>query len=417
MLTAILAVSALLSLVAAILFQAPELLERDKVLTDFDAFYVAGLMANEGRAAEAYQATEMLAAQEAFTGTTSFMPWAYPPPYTLLVKGLARLPIGYAYLLFTWTSFIFYLLVLRRIAGDRLPGVLIAILPTIVLIMRTGQNGFLTAGLVGTFLLAFNQRRAVAGVPLGLMIIKPHLAAGIGLLALLGRRWMAMAIAAAIVLAAALAATAAFGLGIWEAFRGGMSEAGQFLVLGYYPLFRMISLYAAVWASGGPVALAFAVQAIGALAGIGLLLYVWSRNFAPRFVAAAACATSLFVSPYGYDYDLPILGLGLAFVLPDLLSLSRPKELTGLLLLSWIATGYGLALNAVLEAFPGNESEVVTKLGTDVFPSLGGPALVLLIVACCAILRRGGEAMVLADPPEAEGMPAHPAGRAELEPA
>jgi hypothetical protein len=385
------AVSALLSLVSAMLFGAPELLGREKVLTDFDAFYVAGLMANEGRAAEAYEATEMLLAQHAFTGTRSFMPWAYPPPYTLLVKGLAQLPIGYAYLLFVWTTFAFYLAVVRRIAGEYLPGVLIAILPTVVLMVRTGQNGFLTAGLIGCFLLAFQHRRAVAGVPLGLMIIKPHLAVGIALLALLGRRWTAMAIAAGIVVAAALVSTAAFGLEIWEAFRGGVREAGQFLVLGYYPLYRMISLYAGVWASGGAVWLAFAVQACGAIAGIGLLLYVWFKRFAPRFVAAAACGASLFVSPYGYDYDLPTLGVGIAFVLPDIIRRARRWQLLVLLALSWIATGYGLALNSVLEVWPNSEvDDVVTDLGKDFFPSLGGPALLLLMIGACAILRREG---------------------------
>jgi hypothetical protein len=399
-LIAILAASAVLALVSAVLFQAPGVLGREKVLTDFDAFYVAGTMANRGEAAETYKATEMIIAQQAFTGTRSFMPWSYPPPFTLFVKGLAQMPIGLAYLLFVGSSFVFYLLVLRRIAGRYLPGVLVAILPTILLTVRTGQNGFLTAGLIGCFLLAFAQKRTVAGVPLGLMIIKPHFAAGIALLALMGGRWKTMAVAASIVAATLVVATAAFGTGIWPAFFGGMSEAGQFLMMGYYPLFRMSSIYASVWTLGGSVGLAFILQAIGALAGLGVLVYVWRVRYEPHIVAAAACAASLLVSPYNYDYDLTILGLGIAFVLPDIVERVRRWELAGLLFLSWLATGYGLALNTVLEGSESGRDRIVTSLGTEIHPSLTAPALLLLMAAGCVVLRRAGPAAATTTPPE-----------------
>lgn len=90
-------------------------------------------------------------------------------------------------------------------------------------------------------------------------------------------------------------------------------------------------------------------------------------------LAAAACAMSLFVSPYNYDYDLTILGPAIAFVLPDIIVRARSAELVGLLLLSWFATGYGFA---------------VASLGESEWPSLTAPALVLLVVAAAAILRR-----------------------------
>jgi len=388
-LIAVLAVSAVLALVAAVLFQAPGLLGRDKVLTDYDAFYVAGLMAQRGEAAEAYSAAEMMAAQEAATGTRSFMPWTYPPPYTLFVEALAALPIGLSYLLFIGASFAFYFAVLRRIAGEYLPGVLIAILPTIVLTVRTGQNGFLTGGLIGCFLLAFAQRHAVAGVPLGLMIIKPHLAAGIALLALFGRRWGVVAIAAAVVIAALAAATLAFGWGIWPAFMGGVREAGEFLTAGYYPLFRMSSIYASLRSFHAPAPVAFALQAAGAILALGLFVRLWLRGAEPRFLAAAACAASLFVSPYAYDYDMTILGVGIAFVLPDLLARARRAELVGLLLLTWFVTGYGIGLNSFLESDLSGVSDVVTSLGV----SLTAPALILLLAAGYAVLRRPAAAV------------------------
>lgn len=372
-LIAALAVSAMLALVSAVLFQAPGLLGRDKVLTDFDAFHIAGAMASHGQAEATYRASEMLAAQQAIAGDHLLLPWTYPPPYMLFVAGLAQLPVGLAYLLFVGASLLFYLMVLRRIAGDHLPGTLIAVLPAMLLTVRTGQNGFLIAGLIGAFLLAYPARRAGAGLPLGLMCIKPHLAAGIGLLALFGRRWIVMAVAAGVVLAAALASTLVFGPGIWTAFLGGVREAGDFLAAGYYQLPRMTSVYACVRSLGAPASVAFLLHGLGALVAVGLFLRLWRRGGEPRVLAAAACAMSLFVSPYNYDYDLTILGLAIAFVLPDLISRARSGELAGLLLLSWFATGYGFA---------------VASLGESEWPSLTAPALALLIAAAAAILER-----------------------------
>lgn len=380
----ILVALSLLAIVSAVSLQAPDLLGRKKVLTDFDAFYVAGTMARHGQAAEAFQATKMRAAQQEIDGNKGFMPWTYPPPYMIIVEGLARMPIGAAYLLFISVSFLFYLWVLWRIAGDHLPGVLIAILPAVVLTVRCGQNAFLTGGLVGAFLLAFSQKRAVAGIPLGLMVIKPHIAAGIALLALLGKRWTTMAMAAAIVVVAVVGSIAAFGLGIWPAFFGAVHEAGQFLSKGYYLLFRMSSVYASIKTLGGPTDIAFILQGVSALAGIGLVLHVWRCGYDRRIIAAAACAASLLVSPYNYDYDLTLLGVAAAFVLRDIIKLAGPSELTALLFLSWTATGYGIGLSTVLE----RTESAATELKPATEWSLIAPALLLLLTIAFAILRR-----------------------------
>lgn len=383
-LTAFVLVGLLMLPLVAVTFQAPELLGRDKVLTDFDAFHIAGTMALQGHAADAYQARLMLAMQQVTTGTGSFMPWTYPPPYTLMMQALAHLPIGTAYLLFVLPSALFYGAVLRRIAGPWLPGVLIAILPVVLLLLRTGQNGFLTGGLIGWFLLACIEPRKTAGVPLGVMIIKPHLAAGISLLALLERRWTAMAIAAAIVAAALAAATLAYGLAIWPAFLGSVREASVFLAAGFYPLHRMTSIYATAWSLGAPASLALAIHLAGAIAALVLLVLAWWSKAPPRILAAATCAASLLVSPYNYDYDLTILGLAIAFAFPALLEKARPAECAGLLVLAWFATGYGLIAQLGKELTSGTASDLEPAKEL----ALAAPALIVLLIWASLILRR-----------------------------
>ena len=384
---AIIAVLSGLALVSAILFQAPQILGAEKALTDFDAFHVAGRLALEGRAEDAYRVRTMLAAQNRITGTVGFMPWTYPPPFTMLVKGLAILPIGLAFMLFIAPTFALYLVVVRRIAGALLPGVLIVMLPTLLLMMRTGQNGFLTGGLIGLFLLAHLARRAGAGLPLGLMVLKPHLAMGITLITLMERRWAAVAIAAVTVLGLLLVSTLTLGLPVWQGFADGVRESSGFLRDGHYRLFRMTSLYATTYTLGAGPALAMAVHAAGALAAITLLVLAWRRNAEPRLLAAIACCTSLFVSPYNYDYDLTILGLAAAFVLPDLLQRTRPLEQLGLVLLAWSATGYGMTCSILTgDSVPGVDPGQPDRGGG--IPALMAPLLLLLIACVARALQR-----------------------------
>lgn len=384
LLMAVLLVSIPLVAISAIRFQAPHLLMQAKVMTDFDAFYVAGTMASQGRAHATYRAVETFAAQQEITGTQSFMPWTYPPPALLLTQGLAALPIGVAYALFILLSFCAYLIVLRRIANEYLPGVLIATIPTVVLTLRTGQNGFLIAALAGAFLLGWLRQRPAAGLALGLMVIKPHLAAGLALLSLLSRRWTTMLLAAVTAILALGIATAALGIGIWPAFMGGVREAGIFLSEGYYPLFRMVSVYAFFRSLGVSPDMAFALHGIGTLLALVTLIVVWRKRCAGRIVAATACMASLFVSPYAYDYDLTLMGLAIALVLRDILERTTFRELAGLFLLSWFVAGYGLFFSAFLELLGSGTADLQRSAQW----SLASPALIALVICFARILRR-----------------------------
>jgi hypothetical protein len=360
---------------SAVRFQAPQLLGLAKELTDFDAFHIAGTLAGQGRIADAYDAAAMMRAQHEISSTSSFMPWTYPPPFTLLVEGLARLPIGWSFVLFTLASFGFYAGVLRRIAGEWLVPVLIVLLPIVMLNLRTGQNGFLVAGLIGAFLIAWRENRPIAGLPLGLLIIKPHLAVGVGLMALLGRRWNVVGMAAGVVLAAAGLATWAFGFAVWADFLSAVQEAGAFLADGYYPMFRMSSVYATLLTLGLPSQAALAGHAAVALVAVGGLTWTALARVAFAHRAALVCVLSLFVSPYNYDYDLAILGIALAFVLPELAERASPAALGGLMALAWATGGYGIIAN-------GFQPDAVA--GDRLSEAGGFAAICLFLMPLCA---------------------------------
>lgn len=368
----------LLMVSAAIRFQAPELLGAAKILTDFDAFHIAGTLAARGDVEAAYDAVRMMDAQAELANVRSFMPYTYPPPFTLIADGLARLPIGSAYALFALAGFGLYLAVLRRIAGEGLGLVLIVLMPTLMLNLRTGQTGFLVAGLVGAFLLAWRGNRAIAGLPLGLLIIKPHLAVGAGLLALFGRRWDVVAIAAGVVAAAMGLATLAYGLGVWSAFFGAVREAGTFLAAGHYPMYRMSSAYAFLLTIGVPAPAALTAHFAFAAAAAGALIWTALARIAFRHRAALVCVLSLFISPYNYDYDLAMLGIALAFVLPDLAARASRPALAGIIALSWATGGYGMAINTfAVETTVSIESNAELAHLAATFP---------LLLALCALV-------------------------------
>ena len=316
-------------------------LVRPRGLMDFDSFHLVARLFWSGQIRSAYHLPSLVALQESLLGLKGRMPWTYPPQFALLLAPLAFLPLGMAYLLFTGLSLTAYLALLKRIAGTSFVPVLMVTFPCLLVTIGSGQNGFLTGALIGLACLGFANRRAVTGVPLGLMIIKPHLAIAFALYAIADRRWDVVLTAAATVILSMIVTTAILGFGIWTAFFGGIREASTFLSEGLYPLFRMVSLYASFRSLGVPAAPAMAVQLLSGC--LALTAVVWaSRHFAQRQALGVAAMASLLVSPYAYDYDMPIFAVGLALLHGDIVHLASTRERLTVYGLIAFSSGVGL---------------------------------------------------------------------------
>lgn len=87
--------------------------------------------------------------------------------------------------------------------------------------------------LIDCFLLAIPANKAKVEIPFGLMILKPHLAAGIALVAMFERRWSAIGSAAAIAIASSALYTVAMGPGIRRKFMEALRESSHFLAEGF----------------------------------------------------------------------------------------------------------------------------------------------------------------------------------------
>jgi hypothetical protein len=353
-------------------------------LADFDAFHIVAQRVWRGDLDLVYRFEELMKMQIA-AGGSKFMPWTYPPQFDLMLAPFAFLPTGLAYLLFTAVTLALYVLTLRAIAGDNLAMVLVILFPALAITIGCGQNGFLTGMLIGVVCLNVERRQWLAGLALGAMIIKPHLAVAAGLYLLLTRRWAAVGVAALMVLVSSLVCTLVFGWQIWTAWLGAIRESASYLEQGLYPLSRMISSYAAFYTAGGAAKGAFWGQAI--VAGLALLAVVLAalRGPSPAFALGVSAIVSVMISPYAYDYDLPMLGIGLALLLPDLKRVASPRERSIFYGLILVAGAYGLLQSARLAVQYGQKVD----LDQHFAPAIAGLALMALLGLLLKMLLRG----------------------------
>ncbi len=351
-------------------------------LVDFDAYYIAGQLAQRGEIEKAYHFDRMVEVQKSLAGVQAFLPWTYPPQFDLIAALLACFSCGFAYSLFISASLAAYFLTLRRIASENYVPVLIVIFPALIINIRCGQNGFLTGALIGLTCLYLRKRSALAGVPLGLLIIKPHLAIALAIYTVANRRWKTAAVALTTATATTVAATLILGTSVWAAFFHGIQEASIFLEHGFYPLFRMVSFYSVVRSLGLPASLAMIGQVIVAVVVLALIVIASYRSSVQQALGLTAIA-SLLISPYAYDYDLPIMGVGLTLLLPDFIRFGSKFERASLYTLSFFACGFGLASTFVLGWHTSTK-----MLGEDTSLSVAGLALLAVFGLSWRLVQR-----------------------------
>ncbi len=357
-------------------------------LVDFDDFYIVGQLVWRGEIEKAYHFLTMSQLQKTISETEFFLPWTYPPQFDLIVAPLALLPLGLAYCLFITGTLTAYLLTLRRIAAENFVPVLLLLCPAIVITIKCGQNGFLTGTLIGLTCLGLQNRSPLAGLPLGLMVIKPHLAVAFAVYTLVNRRWGAAFVAALTVVVTSVIATVVLGTNVWIAFFDGAKEARVFLEQGLYQLFRMVSPFAVALSLGFSAFTAMIVQAL--VAGLALIaVVIASRRFSLRQSLGVTAIASLLISPYAYDYDLPILGIAFAWLLPDLTRLGTDRERLALYGLSLFACCFSIAQLARSPSSGTSEGPM--------YVSLSGLALVAILGVTWRVLSRGEGRIVVAE--------------------
>jgi hypothetical protein len=177
-----------------------------------------------------------------------------------------------------------------------------------------GQNGFLTAALLGGALHLLDRRPWLAGVLIGLLAYKPQFGVLIPLALLASQRWSSIAAAIATVAALVAVSFAALGGGVWHAFVDSMNFT-QTVVLeqGGTGWEKIQSAFSAARNWGAGVHAAYAIQIALGLSLAASLAWLWRSEAAFELKASALATASLLATPYVLDYDMVVLAVAIAF--------------------------------------------------------------------------------------------------------
>jgi arabinofuranan 3-O-arabinosyltransferase len=288
------------------------------IANDFVNVWAAGQLARDGQAAAAYDWTLHRAAEVRAVGYDfdGYYGWHYPPPAFFFAAALATLPYLVAAAVWLLATLAAYAAAIAGILGLR-TGVLFALgFPAAIWNVTAGQNGFLTAALIGGTLGLLERHPALAGVCLGLLTYKPQFGLLFPIVLIADRRWLTIAVAALVALLLAALSWLAFGSASWAAFVQWAPISNRVLIdqdaLDWY---RLQSVFALVRAHGGSETLAWIVQgALSLLLAVGLA-WLWKSRAAFELKAAALAAGALLATPYLFMYDMVVLAVAVAFLL------------------------------------------------------------------------------------------------------
>jgi hypothetical protein len=284
--------------------------------TDFSNVYAAGALSWQGRAAEAYEPARQHAAEKAvFDGReVPFYGWHYPPFFFAVAVVVAAFPYAWGLAIWLAASLAAYLPVTRAILPRRETLLIAAAFPAVFVNIGHGQNGFLTAALLGGALHLLDRRPWLAGLLIGVLAYKPQFGVLIPIALLAGGRWNAIAAALATVAAPLAVSFVTLGGGVWHAFADSMNFT-QTVVLeqGSTGWEKIQSVFSAVRMWGAGVHTAYAVQTALALMLAASLAWLWQSDAAFELKASALATGSLLATPYVLDYDLVVLAVAIVF--------------------------------------------------------------------------------------------------------
>ena len=329
------------------------------IATDFINVFAAGRMVLDGHPALAYdwdlqKQIELDVLRQDFVG---YFAWHYPPPFLFVAAFLAQFPYTIAFIGWVSASILPYLAVMRLIVG-RVFGLMLAVaFPTVFNNALVGQNGFLTAALIGGTLFFLPVRPVASGICLGLLTYKPQYGLLFPIALIAAAEWTVFFTAGIVAVLLAFVSWLAFGTESWQAFFHWMPMFSQaFLVEGKATWWKLQSVLSMVRYLGGSEHLAWTLQWIMTASVAVTLVAIWRSKVRYSLKAASLAVGTLLVTPYLFAYDMMVLAIPVAYLVRlglarGFLRLELPALAVALaLILSFTMFGYpvGLAANLIV---------------------------------------------------------------------
>ena len=303
---------------------------------DFITFWAASHLGLHGNPVDAYDALKIHAAEELVVPSSGVFVWLYPPTFFALVLPLAKLPYIASYLAFMLTSLSGFLATMWKISPTRQSILLVLAFPGVLINFMSGQNAFLTATLAGLSLLLLQKSPVRAGICIGLLAVKPHLAILFPLALIISASWQAMLSAAITSGLFIILSTFLLGTQVWDAFLNAITFARQLNEQGALPWEKMSTVFAGARALELSLTAAYALHAsIALLATMGMIT-VWRRTIDLHLRGASFVAATLLISPHLFVYDMLWLALPIAWLTLHGMAHGWRKGDRELLILAWL---------------------------------------------------------------------------------
>jgi len=286
--------------------------------TDFLNVWAAGKLALDGHPALAWDWDVHKQVQVAMLGRSYLgdYAWHYPPPFLFVAMFLAH--FSYATGLVGWAaaSFVPYMAMMRAVVGQRFGLMAGAAFPVVLANTMAGQNGFLTAALLGGTLVLMPTRPILSGICLGLLSYKPQYGVLFPLVLIAASQWTVFFAAVVTTATLALMSWIAFGTDSWQAFFHWMPMFSQaFFTEGRATFFKLQSVFGLVRTMGGSEQVAWMFQwMISGTVLVGVIM-LWRSRADYALKAAALAAGTLLLTPYLFLYDLMVLAIPVGLLL------------------------------------------------------------------------------------------------------
>jgi hypothetical protein len=305
---------------------------------DYPVYYLAASMAWRGEAVSAYDREVLTSRSEEVLGFVSDdLPWLYPPTFFFILAPFAVLPLAWS--LLAWTALNAGAVAAWAIGFSKKGWFALAALafPASLLSLFAGQNGGVTAGLLGGGMLLLDRRPVIAGVLIGFAGFKPQLGLLLPFALLGGRCWLTFVAASATYILVAAGSALIFGLDSWWGHVAAMTQAKGMVEDSSMPISKMVTVLSMLRQFGVSHDIAMGVQYVLILAAIAFVALVWRRHENPALRISVLVIAMFLAAPYAYFYDLTILALPLLLWARDAYEKGwRPGEPL-LLALFWMA--------------------------------------------------------------------------------
>ena len=264
---------------------------------DFISFWSAGRLVLQGRPALAYDIHVHRLVEQSIHPHVGLIPFPYPPPFLAIVTPFALASFGVAATIWVALTASFYAYASKRVAplsyafGNA---------PACVNFM-IGQSGFLICGIFILGLSLIQSSPFIAGVVLGLMLLKPQLGLLLPVAMLMGREWRVIAGAILSAIAALALGLVLFGAKSYVGFWGILPNYVEFVRDSRLPSYELASVFGLARFWGLPETPALSLHILVAATAAMMTARAWWLKLSTRTPVLAAA--TMLISPYFFTYD------------------------------------------------------------------------------------------------------------------